>query len=94
MILSIRDNFLLRRRLPPQLLKVMKLTAFLLTVAFLQVHAKGISQVTLSLKEAPMEKVFREIERQTGYGFLYTKEMLAGLPQVTINVRNAPVREV
>jgi TonB-linked SusC/RagA family outer membrane protein len=38
--------------------------------------------------------VFREIERQTGYGFLYTKEMLAGLPQVTINVRNAQVKEV
>jgi TonB-linked SusC/RagA family outer membrane protein len=94
MILSISGNFLLRRRLPPQLLKVMKLTAFLLTVAFLQVHAKGISQVTLSLREAPVEKVFREIERQTGYGFLYTKEMIAGLPQVTISVRNAPVKEV
>ena len=94
MILSISGNFLLRRRLPPQLLKAMKVTAFLLTVAFLQVHAKGISQVTLSLREAPVEKVFREIERQTGYGFLYTKEMLAGLPQVTINVRNAQVKEV
>ncbi|MEO9022143.1 MAG: SusC/RagA family TonB-linked outer membrane protein, partial [Ginsengibacter sp.] len=75
-------------------LKVMKLTALLLTVAFLQVHAKGISQVTLSLKQVPMEKVFREIERQTGYGFLYTKEMLADLPQVTIHVRNASVKEV
>ena len=94
MILSISGNFLLRRRLPPQLLKAMKVTAFLLTVAFVQVHAKGISQVTLSLREAPVEKVFREIERQTGYGFLYTKEMLAGLPQVTINVRNAQVKEV
>ena len=94
MILSISGNFSLRRRLPPQLLKVMKLTAFLLTIAFLQVHAKGISQVTLSVKQAPMEKVFREIERQTGYGFLYTKEMLADLPQVTIHVKNAPVKEV
>ena len=94
MILSISGSFSLRRKLPPQLLKVMKLTAFLLTVAFLQVYAKGISQVTLSLKEAPMEKVFREIERQTGYGFLYTKEMLADLPQVTINVRSASVKEV
>jgi len=94
MILSISGNFLLRRRLPPQLLKAMKLTAFLLTVAFLQVHAKGISQITLSLKKKPVEKVFREIERQTGYGFLYTKEMLADLPQVTIYVKNASVKEV
>jgi TonB-linked SusC/RagA family outer membrane protein len=94
MILSISGNSSLRRKLPPQLLKVMKLTAFLLTIAFLQVHAKGISQVTLSLKEAPVEKVFREIERQTGYGFLYTKEMLADLPEITIHVRNAPLKEV
>lgn len=94
MILSISGNFLLRHRLPPQFLKVMKLTAFLLTVAFLQVQAKSFSQVTLSLKHAPVEKVFHEIERQTDYGFLYTKEMLADVPQVTIDVRNASVREV
>ena len=94
MILSISGNFSLRRRLPPQLLKAMKLTAFLLTIAFLQVHAKGISQVTLSLRNASVQKVFREIERQTSYGFLYTKAMLNGLPQVTINVKNAPVKEV
>ncbi len=60
----------------------------------MQVHAKSFSQVTLSLKNAPIEKVFHEIERQTGYGFLYTKEMLADLPQVTIAVKNAPVKEV
>jgi TonB-dependent starch-binding outer membrane protein SusC len=94
MILSISGNFSLRRKLPPQILKAMKLTVFLLTVAFLQVHAKSFSQVTLSIKNAPVEKVLHEIERQTGYGFLYTKEMLADLPQVTIDVRNAPVEEV
>ena len=94
MILSISGNFSLRRKLPPQLLKVMKLIAFLLTIAFLQVHANSISQVTLSLKEVPVERVLREVERQTGYGFLYTREMLANLPQVTIKVRNARVEEV
>ncbi len=94
MILSINGNFLQWQKLSPQCLKAMKITVFLLTISFLQVHAKGFSQVTLSLKKAPMEKVFREIESQTGYGFLYTKEMLAGLPEVTINVRNATVKEV
>ncbi len=94
MILSTSGNFLLRRKVPRQFLKVMKLSAFLLTVAFIQVQAKGYSQVTLSFKEAPVEKVFREIERQTDYGFLYTKEMLVGLPAITINVKRAPIKEV
>jgi hypothetical protein len=58
MILSISGYFSLRRKLPSQLLKVVKLTAFLLTVAFLQVHAKNVSRLTSSLKEVPIEKVF------------------------------------
>ena len=82
------------RRLSPQFLKIMKLTAILLTVVLLQVHAKSFPQVTLSLKNVPVEKVFYEIERQAGFGFLYTKSVLAGLPRVTINVKNAPVNEV
>ncbi len=93
MILSISGSSL-RSGLPPQIMKVMKLTIFFLTAAFLQVHAKSFSQVTLSLKEAPLEKVFREIERQTGYGFLYTKKMLNDAPKVTIEVKNASVNEV
>ncbi len=72
----------------------MKLTAILLTIAFLQVYAKGLPQITLSLKNVHMEKVFQEIERQAGVGFLYTKHMLADLPKVTIQVRNASVDEV
>ena len=58
MILAISGYFSLRRKLPPQLLKVVKLTAFLLTVAFLQVHAKNVSRVTSSFKQGPIEKVF------------------------------------
>jgi TonB-linked SusC/RagA family outer membrane protein len=81
--------------LTTQMLKVMKLTFILLTAAFLQVSAKGISQnVTLALKDAPVEKVFKEIERQTGIGFLYTKKILQEAPKVSINVNNMPVADV
>lgn len=94
MIFSVSGKALLIRRLPPQFLKIMKLTAVLLTIAFLQVHAKGFPQITISLKNVPVEKVFFEIERQAGYGFLYTKAMLSGLPNVTIRAKNASVNEV
>ncbi len=78
-----------------QIGKIMKLTCILMTVAFLHVSAGGFSQqVTLSLKDAPLEKVFREIEHQTGFGFLYNKKMLADFPNVTIEVKNANIEKV
>lgn len=78
-----------------QALRIMKLTFILLTAAFLQVSAKGVAQrVTLSLKDVSMERVFREIEKQTGYGFLYTRKMLKDLPLVSVNVKDAPVEQV
>lgn len=53
-----------------QLLKIMKLTAFLLMLTFLQVSAKGLSQsVTYSADNVPLERVFQVIKKQTGYAF-------------------------
>src|ERR1700722_16278544 len=67
----------------------MKLTAFLIMAAFLQIGARGYSQkVSLSLSNASLGKVFREITRQTGYSFLYTDEVLNGMPKVDIKIRN------
>lgn len=93
MILSLRGS-LLRRRLPCQMIKSMKLIILLLTIAFLQVDAKSFSQITLDLKDAPLQKVFNEIERQTSYGFLYTKKMLSNAGKVTIEIRNASISQV
>lgn len=48
-------------------LLIMKFTAILLLSAALQVSATGYSQrVTLSEKNAPLEKVFTAIKKQTG----------------------------
>lgn len=94
MIFFVSDKIPDTRRLSPQFFKVMKLTAVILTIALLPVSAKTISQVTISLRNAPVERVFQEIERQTGHGFLYTKAMLADFPLVTIKVKNESVDEV
>lgn len=84
-----------KQLLTSQIVKAMKLTFILLTAAFLQVSARGLTQnVTLTLKDAPIEKVFREIEKQTGLGFLYTRRMLQDAPRVNIDVKNAEVTEV
>ncbi len=73
-------------------LLVMKLTVFLLTAAFLNVSAKGVSQnVTLSGKNLPLEKVFAEVKKQTGYFILYSKEVVEKGKPVNIEAADMPL---
>lgn len=72
----------------------MKLTAIFLFAACFNATANGYAQnVSLSKKNAPLEKVFRDIKRQTGYTFLSTKELLQKARPVTINLNNVPIKE-
>jgi TonB-linked SusC/RagA family outer membrane protein len=73
-------------------LLVMKLTVFLLTAAFLNVSAKGVSQnVTFSGQDVPLEKVFAVVKQQTGYLFLYSENTLNHSQPVTLAVTNMPL---
>ena len=81
--------------LTPQILKAMKLTVVFLTAFLLQASAGSFAQnVTIKVKDAPLSKVFREIEKQTGYGFLYTQKMLQNAGRVTLNVKSESVSNV
>ncbi|MBI3137203.1 MAG: SusC/RagA family TonB-linked outer membrane protein [Sphingobacteriales bacterium] len=73
----------------------MKLLAILTTAACLQAAAHGYAQsISLTLRNAHIETAFREIKRQTGYRFVYTKaEMQASRP-VTLQVSKKPLQEV
>lgn len=73
-------------------LLVMKLTVFLLTVAFLNVAAKGISQkVNFTGKNASLEEIFLVVKQQTGYLFLYQENTLTKAKPVTIVANNQPL---
>ena len=70
------------------------MTAFLLLAACLQVSAKGYSQkISLSVREASLEKVFKEIQRQSGYSFWYKTRQLNGAAKVTLDLKNASLEE-
>lgn len=75
--------------------KVMKLTFILLTVAFLQVGAKGIAQnnVTYSGKKVKLETVFKAIEKQTGFAFFYKIQDLEKTSLVSVELKNTPLDE-
>lgn len=78
-----------------QTLRIMKLTAILLTLAFLHVRADGLSQtVTFSGKNIMLEKVFTVIKQQTGYMFLYTADVFEDAKKVSLRVKDATIEEV
>src|SRR5665213_2682054 len=83
-----------KRRSVTKMLLIMKLTVFLLIIT-MQVSAKGYSQtLTLSLKDVPLANVFSAIEKQTGYYFTYTRELLQNTTPVNLEVKNAGLKEV
>jgi len=85
-----------RQRLLLQTLLVMNLTVILVVAACLQVSARGYSQkmITLSEKNAPLETVFKDIRKQTGYTFFCKYEWLQQARKVDIEVKNVPLEEV
>ena len=78
-----------------KLLKVMKLTTILLFVTCLHAVAHTSGQtVTLSLKNVPVQKVFKAVSRQTGVSIVYCEDLFEGLKHVSINVKDAQVKDV
>ncbi len=72
----------------------MNITSILLLVCCLQLSARVKSQgVTLHVKDAPLQKVFQEIKKQTGYSFMYTETMLKEAKKVSVELRNSSLEE-
>lgn len=73
--------------------RIMKLTAFLLFTACLTASATGQSQITLVEKNVPLKKVFKKIEQQTGYHFLYPANAVDKAGTVTVDLRNVNIEQ-
>lgn len=72
----------------------MKITGMLLLVVCLQVSARVYPQkVTLSETNVPVQRVFEEIRKQTGFQFLYSNEMLRNTRTVTTQFKETPLKE-
>lgn len=67
----------------------MKILGLLLTVASFQLAARGYTQgISLSVKNAPLENVFKVVEKQTDWRFVYSQEAVGLSTPVTITVKN------
>src|SRR6186713_2463277 len=73
----------------------MKLTAIIILSACLTASVNGYCQkVTISEKNASLEKVFKEIKKQTGYVFFYDVNIFDGAKPVTIQVKDVAIEQV
>src|ERR1700761_9527303 len=72
----------------------MRLIMLLMVVGLLLAALSDNAQVvTLNMKKVPIQKVFTEISRQTNISIIYKESTLAGVPPVTVNVKDATVKD-
>jgi TonB-dependent starch-binding outer membrane protein SusC len=82
-----------RHRTLRKTLLVMKLAMILLTAFLVEASAEGRAQnVSYNGTNVSLEKVFSDVEKQTGFYFLYTKQTLTGTRPVSISVKDMPLR--
>src|SRR5258708_35017472 len=79
-------------RLFTKTMLVMKLTAIILLAGFLHATPGVYSKtVTLTVKNVPLTKIFREIQRQTSYRVIYKKTDLQMITTVNLQARTASI---
>ena len=72
--------------------RMARMTAVLLLLGFIQAGAQVAAQtVTISANKMPLEKVCKEIEKQTGYFFVYAKDMEKSQP-VSVQLKNEDLK--
>lgn len=72
----------------------MKLTVFLILLFCLHLSAATYAQITLSERNAPLSKIFRDIKKQSKYLFFYQDEQLVNTKNVTLSVKGASIEKV
>jgi TonB-dependent starch-binding outer membrane protein SusC len=77
-----------------QIVMQIKLTAIFIFVLSLHISAKSFSQkVTISGKALTLDRVFDEIENQTGYQFIYDKAILKKVKPVALHIKEASIED-
>jgi len=84
-----------RNSVTRKVLRIMKLTAIFLLSAALTISAAGHTQnISLNEKNATLQKVFKEIHKQSGYQFFYKDELLDKAGRIDVQVSNMPLEQV
>lgn len=75
--------------------RIMKMTAALMLICTLQLSARTLGQnITASFKNASLKEVFKEVEKQTGYSFIFSPSQLQKAGTLTMSFNNATLTVV
>lgn len=81
-----------------KILRIMKLSVFLLFIGFVQVFANNSfaqkTKLSLDVKNASIESVLTDIENQSYYKFIYNKEKIDVDSRVSIQLQDKSIKEL
>lgn len=79
------------------ILRIMKITLFLLFACIFQIHAvesyAQSTKISLTVRETTLIEIFKEVERQSEFLFNYKDSDVAGL-KAKVNIRNGNIDEI
>lgn len=82
-----------KRSVFQQTLLIMRLIILLTILSCFKVTAAVYAQqISLNLKDAPIEKVLDEIKKQSGFSLITKDDLFVNASKVTISVKNASIR--
>ena len=85
----------LKRKLPKQTVKIMKLVSVFLFICFIHATATTNGQkVSLKFENSNITSVLKEIRHQTGYNIVAEQNLLNKIKNVSINVKNSAIETV
>lgn len=77
-----------------QILRVMKLTAILLTVCCIHLMAAaGAQTISYSGKNVTLKDIFKAVKKQTGYLVVYNANQISGAQFVTVDAKDQPLTQ-
>lgn len=76
-----------------KLIRVMKLTIFIITAFFLQLSAASRAQITLNENSKALQKVLKSISKQSGYDFIYADQAFKNAKPVTVKLTDADIHK-
>src|ERR1700747_1097441 len=75
-------------------LLIMKITTFLLFLAFMQVSAAVFSQkITYKENDVSLKRVLNEINKQTGYNVFWPPKSIKNAHNLDVNFQNTSIEE-
>lgn len=89
-----KKNFLYGRR-SKLIVRFMKIYIVIMVLGIMHVSAAVNSQnISVSLKNATLKEVIKEIEKYSEYSFLYQSKEVNGIKNLSVSVKNSSIRDI